>query len=362
MILPANQNPATLNAPTVTFNNPVLLFKYVTPSLLQKLPRSISYPYFSVDRYPTVASSALAPDAQVILQSNNIQLKSIPRKIYFFARRQNSDESMTTTDTYFGIKNISVNWNNESGLLSSATQQDLYNISKKNGVNLSWSQWAGDYSFVGQTPANTSKIGLVGSIICLEMGTDIALREDECPGMLGTYQLQINATIKNINTVDTITPALYLIIVSEGVFTVLDNRSVSQIGVVSKMDVIDSRLSPFVDYNMLYNIHGGNFWSSLKSFGQKVLHGLERAHDFIKQHKLLSKGLSAASLIPQAAPFAGPASAVARTLGYGDGGVLVDPSQFAPYGPAEGAGRRKAHKKRGGALMSRAELRDHIEL
>lgn len=174
--------------------------------------------------------------------------------------------------------------------------------------------------------------------------------------MLGTYQLQINATVRNINTVDTITPALYLIIVSEGVFTVLDNRSVSQIGVVSKLDVIESRMSPFVDYNMLYNIHGGNFLSSIKSFGKKVLAGLEKVHDFAKQHKLLSKGLSAASLIPAAAPLAGPAAAAARALGYGEGGVLVDPSQFSPYGPMEGAGR---HKK-GGKKMSRSELRKHI--
>lgn len=169
--------------------------------------------------------------------------------------------------------------------------------------------------------------------------------------------MQVNAQITNINTTDTILPSLYLLIVSEGVFTVLDNRSVSQIGVVSKLDVIGSRMSPFVDYNMLYNIHGGSFWSSLKSFGNKVLHGLERVHDFVKQNQLISKGLSAASLIPQAAAVAGPAATIARSLGYGDGGVLIDNSQFAPYGPYEGAGRR--HKK-GGKLMSRAALKHHI--
>lgn len=167
MLLPSNQNPATLSAVSVNFSNPVLLFKYITPSLLQRLPRSISYPYFSVDRYPTTSNISFAPNSSQILQSNNIQLKSIPRKIYIFARRQNMDETFSTTDTYFAINNISLNWNNESGLLSSATQQDLYNISKKNGVNLSWSQWAGAYSFVSQTIANTSKIGLVGSILCL---------------------------------------------------------------------------------------------------------------------------------------------------------------------------------------------------
>lgn len=354
MVLPANQNPATLNPPTITFNNPVLLFKYITPSLLQRLPRSISYPYFSVDRYPTLAAAPLAPNASIQLQSNNIQLKSIPRKIYFFARRPNNNETFLTTDTYFGIQNVSVNWNNESGLLSSATQHDLYNISKRNGVDLSWSQWAGNYSYAPQTPLNNQRIGLVGSILCLAMGTDIALREDECPGMLGTYQLQIQATILNINTLETITPTLYMIIVSEGVFTVLDNRSVSQIGVVSKLDVIDSRMSPFVDYNMLYNIHGGNFWSSIKSFGSKVLHGLDKVHDFVRDNKLLSRGLSAVSMIPEAAPFAGPAAAVAKNLGYGDGGVLVDPSQFAHYGPYTGAG------KKGGKKMSRAQLRAHM--
>lgn len=357
MLLPSNQNPATLSSVSVTFNNPVLLFKYITPSLLQRLPRSISYPYFSIDRYPTTPGTSLAAkQSGFVMASNNIQLKSIPRKIVIAARRQNSDEDFTTTDTYLSITAVNVNWNNESGLLSSATQQDLYNIAKKNGVNLSYSQWAGGYSFVSQSIANTSQIGLVGSVLPLEMGTDIALREDECPGMLGTYQLQVNATVTNINTLEAIVPTLYLIIISEGVFTVLDNRSVSQIGVVSKLDVIESRMSPYVDYNVLYNIHGGNFFSSIKSFGEKVLSGLKRVHDFAKQHKLLSRGLSAVSLIPQAAAVAGPAAQIARAVGYGDGGVLVDPSQWADYGPMQGSGRYK----RGGKKMSRADLRKHI--
>ena len=181
---------------------PALLFKYLTPKEIQRIPQSVSYSWYDIQRYPTNFTSTIgafrsgAPLNTATIQSNNIQLQSIPKRLYLFCRRNNSSLNATTPDTFLSITNIVVNWNNRSGLLSSASQQDLYNMSKENGLCLSWEQFSGgplnNNSFVTPVAPATNRAGTVGSVICIEMGKDIGLDSSEAPGMLGTYQLQIN--------------------------------------------------------------------------------------------------------------------------------------------------------------------------
>jgi len=344
MVLPVGQNPVTNFTVTVTLGQPTLYFKYITPKQLMGIPRVCTYPYFVVDRYPTnvgsVASGALSQ-----VSSSNIQLNSIPRKLYIFARKQNNDLTFLDTDTFLGITQVSVNWNNRSGLLSAASQQDLYNISRKNGVNMSWQQWSG-----GPFPtmyASSQLYGSIGSMLCLEFGTDIGLSDTECPGELGTFQLQVNVTLKNINPSQAITPTLYMVVVSEGIFTIEENRSIAQIGIMSKEDVLNAQQMRQVDYNMIWRIQGGSFLSSLKSFGQNLLSGLKSGHDFVKKNKLLSRGLAG---IPH--PYAQIAAPIASLAGYGKhGGVLYQDE----HDYCEGAGRNK-----GGKMMSRKALKKRM--
>jgi hypothetical protein len=164
---------------------PQLLFKYITPNELQAIPNSIVYPYFNIDRYPYDYGSTLAPNASTVLSSQNIQLKSIPRRIYIYVRNKNSvlQSGPQYTDTYAAITGIQVNWNNYSGLLSNMTQMDLYKMCVKNHCNMSYQQFSGGP--VNAPGSLTSYIGTIGSVLCISMGEDIGLSDTECPGMLG---------------------------------------------------------------------------------------------------------------------------------------------------------------------------------
>ena len=280
---------STISNITVTLGTPTLLFKYITPKELQSIPRSIVYSFYDVQRYPTDAAMPFAPNEKRALISANIQLQSIPRRMYIFARKRNADITATvtsaieTTDTYFQLNDISINWNNNSGLLSSARQQDLYYMSAKNGFEGSWAQWSGGpvERALGSDPVQ--KLGTVGSILCVEFGTDIGLDNLECPGMLGTYQLQFSANFTNINQTESITPTLYCVVISEGTFTIMENRSIAQIGVVSKQDVLDSKFAPEVDYELLDDQYGGNFWSGLKDVGKSVFKGIKEAAPYAEK-------------------------------------------------------------------------------
>ncbi len=240
-----------LDTISVTISNPKLLFNYLTPNALMPIPKSIVYPYYTVQRYPTNLSGDVAAGDTFTIPSANIQLNSVPRRIYVYARRTNSDQDYTTTDVFAGITSISLNWNNTSGLFSGATEEDLYRMSVNNGCNISWSQWKNH----------------VGSVLCIEMGKDIGLHSGvEAPGSLGTYMLQLTMNGVNLNSLEAIPYTLYVVTISEGVFVIEENRSISEIGVVSKKDVMNSLAMPFVTYKSLMQPEGGSWWSGISDF------------------------------------------------------------------------------------------------
>jgi hypothetical protein len=341
---------------------PTLLFEYITPKELQTIPRSVCYPYFVIDRYPTDFSALAAygsPGSSAILNSNNIQLNSIPRRMYIYARANNTSlyapAGSQLTDTYLAITNISVNWNNYSGLLSSASQQQLYLMSIKNHCNMSWEQWSGGPVFNG----DNQSVGTVGSILCIEFGTDIGLMDQEAPGLLGTYQLQLNVTVQNMNTTQGITPTLYIVTVSEGTFTIENNRSVSQIGVISKTDILTAKqhISDYINYEDIQDIQGGNFLTGIKKFGKDIW-------GFLKP-----KIQAAYKFGKEALPYVNAALGVAKLVGLGGrrGGARVGGAYAGGSGGCQncyGRGCIQCNKYGGapvgGRMISRECLKDRL--
>ena len=66
----------------------------------------------------------------------------IPDKLVIYCRRLN----MTTgdSDSFLTINNININFNNNAGLLSSMTQEQLYKASVASGLkNMSWHEFSG---------------------------------------------------------------------------------------------------------------------------------------------------------------------------------------------------------------------------
>ena len=231
---------AVINSP------PQLFFNYITPNSLVPIPKSVVYPFYDVQRYGTQCGS-LAPNETKIVPSSNIQLHSIPNRLYILARRLNSEQSAFTTDTFALISNISVNWNNKNGQMSGASTQDLWALSRTNGLQLSYTQFTRD----------------VGSVICVVFGKDICLDADEAPGLMGNYNIQFNATVTNLNPSETIAFELYAIAVSEGAITIGDNRAITQIGLMSREDVLSSINAPMVDYQKNECYRGAGFFSDV---------------------------------------------------------------------------------------------------
>lgn len=307
--------PASSSFPQNQGAQPYILLQFVTPQETQIIPANmpLTYSYYDVLRFPTDVAAAVAGSTNTY-NSNNIQLSSIPRRLYIYVRERNSDlySNASKTDTFFQINQISLQFLNKNGLLASASMNQIYNICVKNGCKLSWNQWQGSNLLSQPSGATFVKVGGVGAVVCLEFAQDIGLDSLMCPGILTQSQLQVTVTCTNISG-RTINPTLYLVPILEGTFTIISAGNASlNVGVLSQQDVLDCHQAPHIGYGEAFDAAGGDFFSGLKDFGTKLWSYLKPAHDFVKKHQLLSKGL-------QFVPEVGPAlSTVAKTFGYGE--------------------------------------------
>lgn len=282
-----------LNEPVVNVVSAELLFNYLSPDPVMPVPKKMSNSYYSVVSYPTRGGVAVGPNDSTELTLQSIQVSSIPKRIYVFAKRDDSNETSQTSDTFLALpqnsRPLRLTWNNNQ-FLSQATTQDLYNLCVKNGSGQSYTQFQ----------------NFQGSVLAIDFGTDIGLNSNEAPGTIGNYQLGLTCNFVN-KSADTFIPTLYCVVVYEGVFNI-DNGSASHmIGVLSPQDVLNAPLAPSGSYRESQDVYGGRF-EKLRGFLKKGL-------DYAKRHHLASKMLAQ---VPNA-----QAQKVSRALsemGYGTSG------------------------------------------
>jgi hypothetical protein len=244
---------------------PELLFNYITGSADLLLPQVLTYPYQDIQRYITQVGTINAGQLQTQISTNNIQLSSVPQKIYVYAKRRVSTETAYTTDTFGAIEQMSVSYNNRSGLLAQASQYDLYQMSRNNGLEMSWNDFHGLAMVSNSATNGFTKIGSSGSVVIIDPCRNLGLSPVESSGINETIQLQITLNVRNVNQTDNIVFDVYVVAVNVGVFTIANQRSVSQIGVLSRNDVLNASNAPEISYHRYVNeLEGGTFMDDLQ--------------------------------------------------------------------------------------------------
>ena len=178
-------------------------------------------------------------------------------------------------------------------MFSSASEQDLFEISKRNGLNLSYQQWR-KYR---------------GGVFCLEFGKDIGLLDNEAPGVQGQYTMQIQMDVSNVSGADFI-PEFYQLFLMEGTFSIAENMGRASLGNLTQQAVLASKEAPELDYNHYQTLQGGSFWSSLKSFVNKISRGVQKG---VKIAETLAPAVVGA--FPELAPFAGALPLLGQVAG-----------------------------------------------
>jgi hypothetical protein len=299
------------------FNQTTLNVTFLTPSLDVPLPPKSVVPYMEFPRYISQPSGALAPGGTVQLTSQTITLPTIPDLLIIYCKPssgytipsaglsgatgaqvadyQQGDWYLSlgqgTAATSVNSKPLSVNFDNFSGLLSSVTTQELYNMSVKNGLNMDWATWSGQgkvatgsTASTGHTTPNTVTAGtvalttrnvgsqtpLAGSILVLKPSQDITLQSGQAPSLVGNFTLQFNLQVYNQSDF-TVTPQLYVITANSGFFESIRGSSRIIKGVLSEQDIISAPLASMTTRGELDRIVGAGAFHSLANVAHKAM-------------------------------------------------------------------------------------------
>jgi hypothetical protein len=196
---------------------------------------------------------------------NNIQLNSIPKKMYLFIKPTRSSYTVSQTDTFARINTVSIQFGNRSSLLGNCDANQLYSISKRNGVDADFSNWYGSTNY--NKPRNWSGCG---SVLALSPWKDLGLSDYATSGTSSTIQVQVQVNYTNIQP--SAAPALqydaYLIVVDDGLISLPGpNVCLQQNSVVAPTDLLNAHMvEASVTTEALQSMEGGNFFTDVKHF------------------------------------------------------------------------------------------------
>ena len=255
---------APFSAPTAVWSSsnfaglwvskPSLAVQFLTPSLDIPLPPKSIVPYMEFPRYitspgTTVPQSANYLSASTQLVSQTITLPNIPDLLVIYVKPA-SYSDVTQGDWSLPITSISLNFDNFSGLLSTMTQEQLYQMSLRNGVDMDWSEWSGlgnvpfasSLALAGTValPASGGQRGLVGGPLVLRPGRDFSLQAGQAPGLVGNFTLQYTINVQNFTGADQAAVNVYTVPISSGFFETIKGSSRIIKGVLTEQDILSA--------------------------------------------------------------------------------------------------------------------------
>jgi hypothetical protein len=237
-------------------NNSRLDFQVISPSLEIPLPPKSVVPIYNFPRYLTTYATSLAPGATTTIVSQTITLNRIPDLLVMAVRPQTY--LGTEADWFFGIQRCRINFDNVAGLLSTATQAQLYQSSVHNGLEMTFPEFQGQANFVSS--GSSSIVGTTGSILVLKPGIDFALSTSTTAGVLGNFTLQFELDILNQsgNTYNSGNPYQLILLTPEsGYFESVRGSSRVLTGLLSPQDVLSSESADVITRMEAKRVIGG---------------------------------------------------------------------------------------------------------
>jgi len=225
--------------------------QFLTPSLDVPLPAKSIVSWMEFPRYISPIQS-VGPGA-VQVSSQTITLPMIPDLLVLFVKPQSysfaGSLDPTQSDWSLPISNISLSFDNFSGLLSNHSQYELYKMSVNNGLEMDWNEWSGLARGAGG-----ALVPLVGGPLVLRPGRDFQLSTGQAPGLIGNFTLQYNLTVENNTpyTYDSSPPSstkygsgvsLYTVTANSGFFETIKGSSRILRGVVTEQDILGAPVS-----------------------------------------------------------------------------------------------------------------------
>lgn len=285
-------------AQSVGFANTRLLFNFLSlqPEQYAKIATKNVVPYYDTPRYLTTFTNSisLAPGGSATITSQSIQLNQVPDMILITARVPMSSQSWSNTSSFLTINGITVNFNNASGLLASATQNDLYLLSARNGSAQSFYEFQGKSVVNNNTNGNVALVPTTGSLLVLNPVYDFSLPSYLSSSSLGQYQFQFNLQVTNQFDF-TIVPELCIVCYNSGLFITQQGTSSIYTGILTKQQVLDTKSQnpvPHLDSGEYARLVGGKLSNMGMSNVLKMIRDRHHPRMMMKVDELRGAGES----------------------------------------------------------------------
>lgn len=274
----------------IAFSNPQLLMNFLTlqPEQYASINTRNVLPIQDYPRYVSSDNQGIGAGASTSYTFTFpvIQLNQVPDTLLLFVRPNKStaysgnnslsEYGYNTQSQYYSITKAAISFNNQSGILASCSQEQLFNISKMNGSQQSWSDFVGVLNTRGvTTPEIADGSGYApsqGSILVLKPAYNFNLPSFLSSGSLGQFGLQIQLTC--INTTGTAFTAsdMVVIAVNSGIMVTQQGSSSLYSGLLTKNMVLETKQTkPAIDSSTLSALTGGSIQEACHTGLKKVL-------------------------------------------------------------------------------------------
>ena len=240
----------------------VMKYYSLPPSEYAKMNTKNIVNYNEHVSYKTIVQNAFT-DATLEVQSNMIQLRQIPDKIYVCVEPTYTSRNATlSSGVTFPITNLNVTLNNRSNLLSEYNELDMYEMTKRNGSKQGWNEFNGLIHSVG----GQQRCGM-GPVIILDPVRDLQLDTYLSSGSIGAFNLQVKVKIAELRGDPTAktrgrkTMQVQLNIIADygGVLITQQGSSVAMSGLLTKVLVLETKEKSTAvgDYDEVDAMSGG---------------------------------------------------------------------------------------------------------
>jgi hypothetical protein len=286
------------------------------------------------------AGAAVAANAASTITSNVITLSSVPDKMLLFVRQQQGQLTNADPDCYGAIRDISILFDNRSGILANAPTSMLWKYSRESGSKQNWAEFQGVANIAqGAAGSNTLvQTGTVGSVLALDFSRVIPVTDLRTCGSLGQFNISVLVNFVNTTGVNMSAPILNCCFLSSGVVMLNQGTAQSFIGVLDRETVLEAFKQTATPKAELNRIVGGGFFDRLKTIANKAYHFGRRhgpaALEMARRHGVIEEAKD--RLAHHGAVGKHAANAISA-LGYGVGEEM---------GGAFSGGKRKQHHLR----------------
>lgn len=246
-------------------SKPALLFRFLSSQPSDLIQSKNVVPYLDFPRYLTSSNNTNTIGATKLFNddgspiagatanrgtviTSNLQINQIPDKFIVMVRYPMSQQDWTMSSSFLTITGVSVNFNNQSGLLSSASMYDLWRMSVRNGSQQGWDEYSGQM-FVN-TPQGSSlnafgggigkTVPTIGSLLVINPAFDLSLPDYITCGSLGNYNIQMTIQVTNqFNRA--VQPEVCIVAVNSGIFCTQQGVSSVYQGLLTKEMVLATK-------------------------------------------------------------------------------------------------------------------------